>query len=106
MDIEQGRGVCSTLVLRHGLRLLDVPPAHQLDDLLLAQLGHVSFADFLSIFQHDDAIGDLGQLSKAMGDVQNTAATPGELPDEREQLGRLGLGQNRGGLIQDEDPRV
>ena len=79
---------------------------HHLDDLTHRRRSRVDGADVLSVAQHGNAIGQLGELGHAVRNEDQTGCRADKIAHEFKQ--RLGLGrrQRSRGLVHDEDLRV
>src|SRR5207249_9400979 len=78
---------------------LDLPPGHQLDELLGRRVLHVERRDAVAVPEHGDAVADPMDLVHPMGDVDDAHALPLDILDELEEALRLALGQRRCRLV-------
>ena len=87
-------------------RQLDLASDHQLGEVVLVRLGRDPLADDLAPPDDRDPVGDLEDLVELVADEDDAVALGGEAAQDREDLlGLLGR-QDRGRLVEDEDPRI
>ena len=82
------------------------PPHHELRELPDRGLRGVEAAHHLAVAQHGDVVGDRQHLVEPVGDEQDAEPVAGQRPHDLEQRARLALGEHRGGLVEDQEPRV
>src|SRR5690625_3304077 len=102
LDVQQwladGRGLAREL-------LIDAATDHEAHQLRLRCVrGYL--VDESPVAQHGRRVADPGDLVEMVADEDHADALLTQLPEHREQLVDLGAGQSRGGLVEDEDPRV
>ena len=67
---------------------------------------HVDRRDRLAVAQDRRAVGDLGDLSKLVGDDDDGDALIAQAAHEVEELGRVIVVEGGGGLVEDEQTHV
>ncbi len=82
------------------------PSDHGLDERLHRHLCGVVAAHPFAIAEHQDAVGDAGDLVEPVADVDETHALAFQAEDLLEQVIRLAAPEGRGRLVEDEEPRL
>ena len=93
----------------HGLCfrfLIDRAADHEADDLGDLRRGGVERSDVLAVAHDGDAVGDAFELIHAVRDIDDADAGLLELADKDEQVVDLRVGQDGGGLVEDEQSCV
>ena len=87
---------------RSALALARRRPDDEVDQLLLADVGGYLLADDPAVPQHDDAVGDRADRGQVVRDEQHRRPLGHDGPDEVEEPVDFLLGQEHGGLVEDE----
>ena len=85
---------------RRADRAGDRAAEHQLDQLVLGQVGGRVGADLAAVAQDSDPLGDLEHLVQAVGYVEDAHAALAHAADRVEERVHLGLGQRGGRLVE------
>ena len=94
-------------VARRGRRLVDgqehAATDHQLGKFGDIGVGGAARRHHLALPHHRDIVGDRHDLAQLVGDQDDRLALVAQLPQHREEMVRLGRGQDAGGLVEDQD---
>ena len=89
-----------------GVQLLDLAADHVLDELVGRGRGRQAGRHRAAVGEHRHAIADAADLVEAMGDVDDADALGGEPADDLEQRLDLGVVEDRGRLVHDQQADV
>ena len=87
-------------------RARDRAAEHQVDQLLLVQLGGLVRADLGTVAQHADAVGDREDLVEPVRDIEDADTALAHAPHGLEQDLDLGLRERRGRLVEHQHARA
>ena len=79
------------------------PADHHLDDLVVGLGAGEICRDIAAVAEHRAFVGDLGDLMHAVRDVEQRQPLGAQALQHGEDLGHVGGGQRRGGLVEDQD---
>ena len=85
---------------------MHLAPDHQPDQLVGRGLGDAPRAGKPPVLQHRNRVAERKYLGKAVRNVDDRHAVPGEPPHDFEQFLGLGQGQRRCRLVEDEHPQI
>ena len=89
-----------------GEHLGQLAPHHEGDELVPIEVGGRKCVHELAVAEHRDVVGDLEDLVHLVRDVDDRLAALAQLVDHPVEVGHLDLGDRRGRLVHDDDPRV
>src|SRR3954452_561157 len=91
--------------VRRRIQRLDLAAHHRGDQRVLVEVAHRLARDEAAVAQDGDPVADLEHLLEVVGHVHHGVPLVAELMDAGEQRLRLGLGQRRRRLVEDEHAR-